>query len=75
VKLRNINFGYTFSPKVAQKMGMESLRLFSSIQQPYIWSSYRSKYNGVDPETQTQIVERNVTPAISIMTFGLNVKF
>jgi TonB-linked SusC/RagA family outer membrane protein len=75
VKLRNINFGYTFSPKIAQKMGMESLRLFSSIQQPYIWSSYRSKYNGVDPETQTQIVERNVTPAISIMTFGLNVKF
>jgi TonB-linked SusC/RagA family outer membrane protein len=75
VKLRNINFGYTFSPKIAQKMGMESLRLFSSIQQPYIWSSYRSKYNGVDPETQTQTVERNVTPAISIMTFGLNVKF
>ena len=75
VKLRNINFGYTFSSKLANKLGMESLRLFSSIQQPKIWSSYRSKYNGVDPETQSQTVERNVTPAIKVVTVGLNVKF
>jgi TonB-linked SusC/RagA family outer membrane protein len=75
VKLRNINFGYTFSTKLAQKMGMESLRLFSSIQQPKIWSSYRSKYNGVDPETQSQTVDRNVTPAIKVVTVGINVKF
>ncbi len=75
IKLRNINFGYTFSPKLVQRLGMESLRLFSSIQQPFIWSSYRSKYNGVDPETQTSTVERNVTPATKVMTIGLNVKF
>jgi TonB-linked SusC/RagA family outer membrane protein len=75
VKVRNINFGYTFSPKIASKLGMESLRLFTSIQQPFIWASYRSKYNGQDPETQTNKVERNVTPAVSVMTFGLNVKF
>jgi TonB-linked SusC/RagA family outer membrane protein len=75
VKVRNINFGYTFAPKIVQKLGIESLRLFASIQQPFIWSSYRSKYNGVDPETQTNKVDRNVTPATSISTFGLNVKF
>jgi TonB-linked SusC/RagA family outer membrane protein len=75
VKVRNINFGYTVPTKIAQKMGLESLRLFSSIQQPFIWSTYRSKYNGVDPETQTGKVDRNVTPATSVMTFGLNVKF
>ena len=75
VKVRNINFGYSFSPKIAQRLGIESLRLFSSIQQPYIWSSYRSQYNGVDPETQTAKVERNVTPATKVMTIGLNVRF
>jgi TonB-linked SusC/RagA family outer membrane protein len=75
VKVRNINFGYTFPSKIIQKMGLESLRLFTSIQQPFIWSTYRSKYNGVDPETQTNKVDRNVTPATSVMTFGLNVKF
>jgi len=75
VKVRNINFGYTFPQKFVQKLGVESLRLFTSIQQPFIWSSYRSKYNGVDPETQTNTVTSNVTPATSVTTFGLNVKF
>ena len=83
IKLRNINFGYTFSPKIAKKLGMESLRLFSSIQQPFIWSSFRSKYNGVDPESQADIngannsssINNGVTPATRVITFGLNVKF
>ena len=75
VKLRNINFGYTFSPKIAKKMGMETLRLFSSIQQPKIWSTYRTKYNGVDPETSGTAVNSGVTPATKVITVGLNVKF
>jgi TonB-linked SusC/RagA family outer membrane protein len=83
VKLRNINAGYTFSPKFVQKLGLESLRIFSSIQQPKIWSEYRTKYNGVDPETgnentgagQAQSTSGNVVPATKVITFGLNIKF
>lgn len=82
VKLRNINFGYTFSPKIARKLGMESLRLYTSIQQPKIWSVYRDKYNGIDPEATitssgngTTSVSENVVPATSVTTFGLNVRF
>jgi TonB-linked SusC/RagA family outer membrane protein len=75
VKVRNINFGYTVPQKFVQKLGIESLRIFTSIQQPFIWSSYRSKYNGVDPETANNKVNRDVTPATSVTTFGLNVKF
>lgn len=82
VKLRNINFGYTFPQSVAKKLGMESLRLFSSIQQPKIWSEYRSKYNGIDPEatitssgTGTTNVGSGVTPATSVTTVGLNIRF
>ena len=75
VKLRNINFGYTFTNKIAKSLGMESLRIFSSIQQPFIWSTYRSKYNGVDPETAGNRVDRDVTPATTITTIGLNAKF
>jgi TonB-linked SusC/RagA family outer membrane protein len=76
VKIRNINFGYTFSNSISKKMGIESLRLFSSIQQPKIWSSYRDKYNGVDPEiNESASTGNNVTPAVSTVTFGLNVKF
>ena len=83
VKIRNINFGYTFPAKIAQKLGIESLRLYSSIQQPKIWSEYRSKYNGVDPESSsennrtgnTQQTGSGVTPATKIITVGLNIKF
>ncbi len=76
VKLRNINFGYTFSPAIARKLGIESLRLYSSIQQPFIWSKYRSQYNGVDPETTGLNISANgIVPATSVTTFGLNVRF
>ncbi len=75
VKVRNINFGYTFPQTIAQKLHLQSLRLFSSIQQPFIFSSYRSKYNGVDPETANGTVSNSVVPATRVTTFGLNVKF
>ncbi|MBO0951440.1 SusC/RagA family TonB-linked outer membrane protein [Fibrella forsythiae] len=75
VKVRNINFGYTFPTSITSKIHVQSLRLFSSIQQPFIFSSYRSKYNGVDPETSDGTVSNGVTPATRVVTFGLNVKF
>jgi len=75
VKVRNINFGYTFTPKLVQKLGIESLRLFASIQQPFIFSKYRSKYNGIDPESADGNVNNDVTPATRVSTFGLNIKF
>ena len=75
VKVRNINFGYTFTPKIVQKLGLESLRLFASIQQPFIFSKYRSKYNGIDPESSDGNINNDITPATRVSTFGLNVKF
>lgn len=82
VKLRNINFGYTLPEKYCKKMNVESVRIFSSIQQPFIWSEYRNKYNGVDPEatitssaTGITAVNGGVTPATRVATIGLNLKF
>lgn len=75
IKLRNINAGYTFSNNITKRLGLESLRLFTSIQQPKIWSSFISKYNGVDPETDGTSVNNGITPATRVWTFGLNVKF
>ncbi|WP_266367736.1 SusC/RagA family TonB-linked outer membrane protein [Tellurirhabdus rosea] len=76
VKLRNINFGYTFPAPLAQKLRMESLRVYASIQQPAIWSKYRTKYNGIDPETTgLAISETGITPATTVSTIGLNVRF
>jgi TonB-linked SusC/RagA family outer membrane protein len=76
VKLRNINFGYTLPTSLTKKMGVESFRIFSSIQQPKIWSQYRDKYNGIDPEVNEGATPgNNVTPATKVYTVGVNVKF
>ena len=75
IKVRNINVGYTFPAKTANKLGLSSLRVYASIQQPFIFSKYRSKENGVDPETSNGNVNNDVTPATQVTTFGLNLKF
>ncbi|UBM58035.1 TonB-dependent receptor [Marinilongibacter aquaticus] len=76
VKVRNINLGYKFSENIAKKLGMQSLRVYTSIQQPFIFSKFISKYNGVDPETDIDAgLNGNVSPATWIATFGLNIKF
>jgi TonB-linked SusC/RagA family outer membrane protein len=75
IKIRNINFGYTFQNNIIKKLGLESLRVFTSIQQPKIWSKFISEHNGVDPETSGTAVNNGITPATRITTFGLNVKF
>ncbi|WP_375435039.1 SusC/RagA family TonB-linked outer membrane protein [uncultured Hymenobacter sp.] len=74
VKVRNINFGYNFAPAIAQRLKMTGLRLYTSIQQPFIFSEYRSKYKGIDPET-ADVVNANQIPSVRQITFGLNAKF
>lgn len=83
IKVRNINFGYNFSPEIAKKIGMTNLRVYTSIQQPFIFANYRSEHKGIDPEVFIDgeqgvgggIVNSNVSPAVTSYTFGINAKF
>ncbi|PWJ58333.1 TonB-linked SusC/RagA family outer membrane protein [Dyadobacter jejuensis] len=83
LKIRNINIGYNVPVSLAEKLKMKSLRVFSSIQQPKIWSKYRSQYKGIDPEVEldngasntTQGIGSDLSPATTVITFGLNAKF
>ncbi|SFB36343.1 SusC/RagA family TonB-linked outer membrane protein [Algoriphagus aquimarinus] len=83
IKVRNINFGYNFSPEAAKKIGMTNLRIYTSIQQPFIFANYRSEHKGIDPEVYLDgeqgigagAVNANVSPAITSFTFGINAKF
>lgn len=52
-KVRNINLGYNFSQKTAQKLKMQSIRVYVSAQNPFVFSPYTSKFNGIDPEFPT----------------------
>lgn len=83
IKVRNISLGYNVPRTFASKLRMESLRIFASVQQPFIFAEYRSKYQGIDPETYVDgeqgvgggELNANVTPATKIYTAGINVKF
>lgn len=83
LKVRNINLGYNVPAALASRLRMERLRVFTSIQQPFIFAPYRSRYQGIDPETYVDgeqgvgagEVNANVTPATKVFTFGLNVSF
>ncbi len=65
-----------FPNNLTQKWRVASLRFFTCIQQPKIWSSYVSRHNGVDPEVnEGNSTSDGITPSIRIITMGLNVKF
>jgi hypothetical protein len=83
VKVRNINLGYTFGAGVLDKIGLSSLRLYTSIQNPFIFAEYRSVHKGIDPEVFMDgeqgvgagLVNANITPPTVQYTFGINAKF
>ena len=83
VKVRNINFGYNFSSDIAKKIGLSSLRIYSSIQNPFIFSEYRKVHKGIDPETfidgeqgvEGGVINANIAPPVVQYTFGINAKF
>lgn len=69
-KIRNINLGYNFSSQLAGKLKMQSLRVYVSAQNPFVFSPYTSKYNGIDPEFPT-----TSTPPVRTFLAGLTIKF
>jgi len=77
VKIRNINLGYNISSKIAQKIKAQSLRVYVSAQNPFVFSAYTNKNNGVDPEIELDGNNNPVinTPAFRTILAGLNIKF
>ncbi|MCY7349341.1 MAG: TonB-dependent receptor [Cytophagaceae bacterium] len=73
LKVRNINFGYNFPSAITERLKMGGLRAFVSIQQPFLFSEFRSKYKGIDNET-TDVINEAQTPSVRQITFGINVK-
>ena len=48
-RLRNITLGYTFSDKVLQKLKVRSLRVYTTVQNAFVFTKYR----GYDPEVSS----------------------
>jgi TonB-linked SusC/RagA family outer membrane protein len=90
LKIRTITLGYNFTPKLTKKVGVDRLRVYFTVQNPFVLFSPYHDESGMDPETnsygnQNQAVESAYqsrllvigtnSPATRNYLFGLNLTF
>ena len=72
VKVKNITVGYTFPKTLLQKAGIQSLRIYANVLNPFTFTDYK----GFDPEWADARIDNGTGGPSSITyQFGLNVKF
>ncbi len=71
LRLKNIELGYTISPKIISKIGISSIRVYGNIQNAFTIT----KFKGFDPEQTTDQTRAEAFPQVRVMTVGLNVNF
>jgi TonB-linked SusC/RagA family outer membrane protein len=76
VKIRTLSLGYSLPQNFVSKIGVKGLRVYTSVNDAFIlFSKYRSKYKGIDPEAISSSNRSSIsvdTPASYSMVFGLN---
>jgi len=50
IKVRSINFGYSFTSKLTEKLGAQKIKVYIAAQNPFILYSPYVKAGGLDPE-------------------------
>ncbi len=71
VKIKNITLGYNFSSTLISRIGLSSLRLYTTVNNAINFSAY----DWVDPETSNGIVGAGSPLTSATYIFGLNLKF
>jgi TonB-linked SusC/RagA family outer membrane protein len=64
VKLKNVSLGYTVSPKMLEKIHMSSLKIYTQVLNPYLYT----KNDFIDSDINSSITSRS-------LVFGLNASF
>jgi len=73
IRLKNITLGYNMSPSFLDKLGIQDLRLYINILNPFVWT----KYNGFDPEWASANIsgaQANST-SFRVYQFGTHITF
>jgi TonB-dependent starch-binding outer membrane protein SusC len=68
LKLQNLTIGYTLPNEVANRIGIERLRIFAQGSELFMITNY----TGIDPEMESGGVDFNITPRQRTLTFGVN---
>ena len=77
IKLKNISFGYTLPKSLLSKMSIDELRLFTTVDNMYVWS-LDSAFKGWDPEmagVSGVLSSGGAVPLPRTVMFGLSVNF
>lgn len=76
LKVRAITLGYTFNQKAIKELGIQTLRLYATVQNPFVLFSPYTNESGMDPETNSYGEENSAveTGLVSnrILTIGTN---
>lgn len=76
-KIKQIQLGYTFRPALVKKIGLQNLRVYGSIENPFVFTDYK----GNDPESMSGTYGGSMSidhvnyPSTRNVIFGLNVAF
>lgn len=70
IKVKNITLGYTFSKNLLKKIGVERLRLYSTVTNPFVFTDFI----GFDPEWAGANLRQDA-PSTITWQFGANLKF
>lgn len=71
LRLKNIELGYTLSPRIVSKIGLGSVRIYGNVQNAFTIT----KFKGFDPEQTVDQTRAEAFPQVRVMTMGLNVNF
>ncbi len=71
LRLKNIELGYTISPRIISKIGIGSIRVYGNIQNALTIT----KFKGFDPEQTVNQTRAESFPQVRVMTMGVNVNF
>jgi len=71
LRMKNIELGYSLSPKILSRAGIKSLRVYGNMQNAFTIT----KFKGFDPEQTVDQTRAEAFPQVRVMTMGVNVNF
>jgi len=71
LRLKNIELGYSLSPKILSRIGISSVRVYGNIQNALTFT----KFKGFDPEQNVNQTRAESFPQVRVVTTGININF
>lgn len=78
LRVQNITLGYTFPKNLLKKFNIQTLRIYTSVQNPFLFTDYTGYNPEVSSNPTNQLAQGEdfgTYPLARVFTFGLNVNF